>query len=147
MTTTTISPGDRFGRWIVIGLVPVEPCDENTVHPYHCICNSCGAEALVASLYTVPGDDTTSWQCCYSCREKELLKHSFRGTLRKWNRFMSEGKSSIACKQLAGLLKRWSIRPKRFHPPFTRRRGYSLNEVMSKLRPSGSNSHSDDTVT
>jgi hypothetical protein len=138
-----IEAGQRFGRLIYVGVIPPQPGFEDG--GFDLVCASCDSQCFRTSLFTVPGDDTRSWQACNACLAKERFRKSFSYTLRKWNRFMAEGKANIACKQLATLLKRHGIRPVRLSLPFTRRRGYGIDEVMSKLRPNQFNSHKDQT--
>jgi hypothetical protein len=134
-----LTPGQRFGRLIFVGIIPPQPGFEDG--GFDLVCASCDSQVFRTSLFVVPGDSTKEWQACDSCVAKLRFRRSFSYTLRKWDRFLSEGKGYIACKQLSQILKRLGISPRRMYLPHTRRRGYSHDEVMSRIRHPKFNSH------
>jgi len=139
MEPITIQPGTRYGRLIFVGTIPAQPGFEDG--GFHCICASCDSDVFRTSLFTVPGDSTNEWQACDACANKLRFRRSFSYTLRRWSKSMSEGKSQAASRQLAILLRRYGIMPRRLFvssPISTnliRRRGYTVSEITRRLRP------------
>jgi hypothetical protein len=135
-----VKMGQKFGKFTLIGIVPVEPADEDTQHFFHVVCTSCGHDGLIKTLYQ-NGDFQ---QACRVCKvktdrqaEAARRKKSLEARIQRWEKLLREGRIQGPCQELAIMLRPHGIKPQKKMFKGRRSESYSKQQFEAAWKKAG----------